>query len=159
MTVINNKFNHVCCNLLLIDEGINKWANRNNIFLIPFHNKYIKFISDVLFDATYSDLAKWLPFEKRTWEDKLKEMSKKGKPDYFGFKIHSSNPFNKKIEFYFIEYKTKGDFLNIYQKEWFKRYYKIPLMIILSTTEKKIHVKDFNKDELLSIKKEIKEYL
>ncbi len=156
MTIKNNKFNYRCCNLLIINEEINKWANKNNIILIPFQNKYLNFISDILWEAMYKDGQEWwVNYSNRDWKEKLKEMSINGKPDYVAFKIHCCNFFEKKIEFYFLEYKTKGDGLSKDQIKWFSKYYKFPLMVVHSIKSNKMVVKHFNKEELSNIKKEV----
>ena len=147
MTIKNNTFNHLSINYIFIDKDINEWSIKNNVILIPFQNKYLNNISKIIWEATYK--TEMYQFDTgRDWEEKIIDMNVKGKPDYFAFKYHGGNWEHKRIEFYFLEYKTLSDSLHYNQIMWFRKYHKLPCMVIHSTTKGKIDIKHFKKSEL-----------
>lgn len=141
--MILNGFGYKTVQILFIKEDIYDFCKKNKLFLIPFNKKNYKYILDILYTATYYDQKFKIGVGGRSWEEKIKEFDKVGKPDFFIFKFCYDI---KRIECYFVEYKTINDSLKPRQIKWFKKYHKLPLMIIYTTKNKWLS-KGFKKED------------
>lgn len=123
------KFNINFNGFLVIEEDIKMWAKKNNIILLNFNKENTKKIISLI---NYHDFSKkhinYNINRKRYFEDCMRNINTIGKPDYFAY----TKKGNKTIEFCFIEYKSRFDYLRKEQIFWFKKNHRLPLALIYS---------------------------
>ncbi len=109
---------------MIISESLEKFCKRKGFKAILFTTKNYGIISETIDEINLSEDEVFGDVD--IVHNILKSLESVGRPDFFLY---------NKTEYFFVEYKSRGDYLNKGQLEWFYKHPDFPIIVIHNLLE------------------------